>query len=215
MNTMLKEKKGFSLLELLVVIAIGAILLASALPAVGEYLRNNRLTSQTNTLVATLNFARGEAITRNQNVFISALDGAWSKGWEVWVDGRQDGEGTCTAGANPLNRTREDCESLRVFDFTAYTKTYPQMTTVPASLETISSANLDATLLKSSLMFRGNDGSLALGNGEASVNFYICDSESFGEKSKLRPGRQLNISRSGRVSLVTDAVPPTACPPSS
>lgn len=214
MNTMLKEKAGFSLLELLIVIAIGAILLTAALPAVGEYLRSNRLTSQTNTLVAALHFARGEAITRNQNVFLSALDGAWSKGWEVWIDGRQDGDGKCVPGANPPNRTREDCESLRVFDFSAYVKTYPQITTVPVSLETVSGALLEAALLKSSLMFRGSDGSLAVGNSTATVSFYICDSDSFGDKSKLRPGRQLTISRSGRVSLVNDTVSPTACPPS-
>lgn len=215
MNTMLKEKKGFSLLELLVVIAIGGILLAAALPAVGEYLRNNRLTSQTNTLVATINFARGEAITRNQNIFISAFDSnGWSKGWEVWVDGRQDGEAPCTSGANPVNRTYDACESLRVFDYTGYIKTYPKITTVPATLETVSAANLtDANYLKGTLMFRGNDGSLALGNGAASVDLYICDSDTFGDRSKLRPGRRLNIARTGRVSLVSDAVVPSVCPP--
>lgn len=212
MNT--KIEQGFSLLELLVVISIGGILLASALPAVGEYLRNNRITSQTNNLVATINFARGEAITRNQNVFISALDlsGAWGKGWEVWVDGRQDGDNPCT-NTNLVNRTREDCESLRVFDYTNYATTYPSISTAPATLETISGANLsDANYLKSTLMFRGGDGSLALGNGTGSINILICDSAVFGDKSKLRPGRQLNISRTGRISLVNDAVDPNSCP---
>jgi len=218
MNTVLKEKQGFSLLELLVVIAIGAILLSAALPAVGEYLRNNRLTSQTNTLVATINFARGEAITRNQNVFISALNmsdstNTWGKGWEVWVDGRLDGDGTCTSGANPVNRVYDTCESLRIFDYASDAKTYPKITTTPATLETVSAANLtDANYLKGTLMFRGSDGSLALGNGAASINLYICDSDAFGEASKRRPGRQLNISRTGRVSLVSDAVNPSACP---
>ncbi|MEY3219561.1 MAG: Tfp pilus assembly protein FimT [Pseudomonadota bacterium] len=212
MNT--QKKLGFSLVEVLVVIGIGAILLASAMPAMNEYLRNNRLTSQTNTLVATINFARGEAITRNQNVFVSALPSSdagntWGKGWEVWVDGRQDGEGTCVLGTNPVNRTHEDCETLRVFDFSSYAKIYPKITTNPATLDAISAANLsDANLLKSTLMFRGSDGGLALGNGGASVDILICDTDAFNDKK--RPGRQLNISRTGRVSLVTDAL--TACP---
>jgi prepilin-type N-terminal cleavage/methylation domain-containing protein len=219
MNTMLKEKKGFSLLELLVVIGIGGILLAAALPAVGEYLRNNRLTSQTNTLVATINFARGEAITRNQNVFISALNmsdstNTWGKGWEVWVDGRQDGDGACASGVNPVNRVYDECESLRIFDYASDAKTYPKITTAPATLETVSAASLtDANYLKGTLMFRGSDGSLALGNNRASIDLYICDSDAFGEASKRRPGRQLNITRTGRVSLVSDSIQPTACPP--
>lgn len=217
MNTNLN--KGFSLLELLVVIAIGGILLAAALPAVGEYLRNNRLTSQTNTLVAAINFARGEAITRNQNVFISALDmsdatNTWGKGWEVWVDGRQDGEAPCVSGTNTVNRVYDACESLRIFDYASYSKTYPKITSVPATLEAVSAASLtDANYLKGTLMFRGSDGSLALGNNRASVDLYICDSDAFGEKSKRRPGRQLNIARTGRVSLVSDSVDPSACPP--
>lgn len=219
MNTMLKEKQGFSLVELLVVIGIGAILLASALPAVGEYLRNNRLTSQTNTLVATINFARGEAITRNQNVFISALPSSdttntWGKGWKVWVDGRQDGDLTCVS-TNLVDRKYNDdeCESLRIFDYTSYAKTYPKIATYPATLETVSAANLsDATYLKNTLMFRGSDGSLALGNGAASVDLYICDSDAFGEASKRLSGRQLSITRTGRVNLVSDAVNSSACP---
>jgi prepilin-type N-terminal cleavage/methylation domain-containing protein len=216
---MLKEKHGFSLVELLVVIGIGGILLASALPAIGEYLRNNRLTSQTNTLVATINFARGEAITRNQNVFISARDmsnatNTWGKGWEVWVDGRQDGDGTCASSANLVNQTHEECETLRIFDYASYAKTYPQITTAPATLETISAASLaDANYLKGSLMFRGSDGSLAIGNGTTLVSLYICDSDAFGEKSKRRPGRRLDIARTGRASLVSDSVNPSACPP--
>jgi prepilin-type N-terminal cleavage/methylation domain-containing protein len=216
MNT--KIEKGFSLVELLVVIGIGAILLASALPSVGEYLRNNRITSQTNTLVAAINFARGEAITRNQNVFLSALDisdsNTWGKGWEVWVDGRQDGDAPCNSSSNVLNRAYDACESLRLFNFASYAKTYPKIITVPSSLETVSSANLgNSTYLKSSLMFRGNDGTLALGNNAAAVDFYICDSDVFGDKSKLRLGRHLRISRTGRVSLISDAVDPNACPP--
>jgi len=214
MNT--QKNIGFSLIEVLVVIAIGAILLSAALPAMSEYLRNNRLTSQTNTLVAAINFARGEAITRNRNVFVSALDisdaaNSWGKGWEVWVDGRQDGDAPCIVGSNPVNRTHEECETVRVFDFSADAKTYPKITTAPATLETVSAANLsDANYLKGTLMFRGIDGGLALGNGSASINIFVCDTDAFGIKK--RPGRQLNISRTGRVSLVSDAVDPCPSP---
>ncbi|WP_103918988.1 pilus assembly FimT family protein [Candidatus Venteria ishoeyi] len=54
---------GFSLLELMVVLAIVSILVTTGLPQLSDFVKNSRLTTQTNNFVATLNMARTEAIT--------------------------------------------------------------------------------------------------------------------------------------------------------
>ncbi|MBW8811742.1 MAG: prepilin-type N-terminal cleavage/methylation domain-containing protein [Lysobacter sp.] len=58
----LRRSAGFTLIELLVTIAIAAILLALALPTFTESIRANRVSTATNQMLATLNFARSEAV---------------------------------------------------------------------------------------------------------------------------------------------------------
>ncbi|MBN8480628.1 MAG: GspH/FimT family pseudopilin [Xanthomonadales bacterium] len=91
--------RGFTLIELLVTISIMAILAAIAFPSFSYSLRNNRVGTQTNELLAALNYARNEAVTRGRGVTICAADtstGAmptdcgsasdWKTGWMVFLD---------------------------------------------------------------------------------------------------------------------------------
>jgi type IV fimbrial biogenesis protein FimT len=61
------RSKGVTLVELLVVIAILAISLTIAVPSVQELLRNNRVASQNNELVALITLAKSQAIRRNED----------------------------------------------------------------------------------------------------------------------------------------------------
>jgi len=65
-----KRRGGFTLAELLVVIAIIAILSTTTLFAVGRMARDARLSTATNTLVATLDNARTLAIRENRSVLV-------------------------------------------------------------------------------------------------------------------------------------------------
>lgn len=81
-------------------VAIGGILLAVALPNYRFMVRNNCMTTAATGLVASLQFARSEAIKRRATVSVSAgqpgvaAGGAtneWGGGWYVWFDTNNDG----------------------------------------------------------------------------------------------------------------------------
>ena len=96
------KKNGFTLLELMVTLAVIAIVLTIGVPSFQSVIRNNRLTTQINSLLGAINLARSKAITldatfaatdRPRRVAICAtVDGTscsgandWSKGWIVFL----------------------------------------------------------------------------------------------------------------------------------
>ncbi|OUM04123.1 GspH/FimT family pseudopilin [Variovorax sp. JS1663] len=82
---------GFTLIELLVAIAIAVILLMIGVPSFVTFQRNSELTSATNTLVAAINAARGEAMKRSMSALIVPASGSdWGTGWTVFVDVDRD-----------------------------------------------------------------------------------------------------------------------------
>lgn len=100
------RNRGFTLLELMVVIVVASILLGVAVPALGDWIRNARLTSAANDLVASLHYARSESIKRRLPVVFcasaNAIDTALpdcsgsaeltGTGWIVFVDGNRNGD---------------------------------------------------------------------------------------------------------------------------
>ncbi|WP_269321146.1 GspH/FimT family pseudopilin [Guyparkeria halophila] len=97
----MNKSTGFSLIELMVVVALAAILLGIGIPSFTNTIKDNRLTSQANTLLTSLTLARSEAIKRRKSVTVcpttdqgdSCTDTtSWEIGWAVFVD--SDGDGT-------------------------------------------------------------------------------------------------------------------------
>ena len=65
-------QKAFTLIELMVTLSVLGVLLAIALPNLRDLIVSNRLSSQVNGFVGLLNYARSEAIVRNQPVLVCA-----------------------------------------------------------------------------------------------------------------------------------------------
>ena len=89
----MKKHSGFTLLELMITLTIIGLVTAFAIPSMSAYIKNDRLSSQINSLVGHLAYARSEAVLRSQQVGLCASDdttscGAtnWAKGWILYVD---------------------------------------------------------------------------------------------------------------------------------
>ena len=88
---MMKHRSaGFTLIELIVTIAIAAVLAALAAPSFIQYQRNSELTSLTNSLLAAVNAAKGEAMKTGRNAFVIPKGSGWNSGWIVYVDLNRD-----------------------------------------------------------------------------------------------------------------------------
>lgn len=91
---MTSMNRGFTMIELLITIFVGAILAAIAVPAFSGFLQEDRDIGQVNSLVASLNYARSEAIKRALPAGVSVCPStdaqtctgtAWSAGWIVVI----------------------------------------------------------------------------------------------------------------------------------
>lgn len=106
------NEKGFTLVELMVTLSVAAILLTQGVPAFRSTIQNSRISSNTNDLVADINVARSEAISRNVAVILCRSDdpnaagagcdgaGTWDTGWLVFAD--EDGSGDFSAANDTL-----------------------------------------------------------------------------------------------------------------
>lgn len=103
----MKKNSGFTLLELVITVALVSIVMAIAIPSMTTFTQNDRLTTNINTLIGHLAYARSEAVKRSQQVSIcvssdttSCTGVNWQDGWIVYIDA--DGSNTFSAGEEIL-----------------------------------------------------------------------------------------------------------------
>ncbi len=85
-----KNLLGFTVIELMITIVIAAVLLTVGVPSFNELIKQNNITTQTNTIIAALNYARNETITQNDDVTIQPIIASstdWTAGWQITADG--------------------------------------------------------------------------------------------------------------------------------
>jgi type IV fimbrial biogenesis protein FimT len=89
----MKKHSGFTLIELIVIVGLVGVLMAFGLPAMGNFVKNDRLSTQINALVGHLAYARSEAVLRNQQVglcpssdMVDCTGNSWAEGWILYVD---------------------------------------------------------------------------------------------------------------------------------
>lgn len=110
---------GFTLIELLIALVVAAILFSVGVPSFQSAVRNMRLSSQTNDLIADLQYARSEAQKRSGTVVVcTAIDasgctvGDWRFGRLVFFDANANGALDIGAGSSDETlRFRERSES--------------------------------------------------------------------------------------------------------
>jgi len=98
---MMFRSRGFSLIELATVIAIIGTLMALGIPSFQTWLRNVKIRNAAESLQNGLQFARMEALRRNERVSFwmvsGALDSACSRSGSggSWIVGRDDPAANC------------------------------------------------------------------------------------------------------------------------
>jgi type IV fimbrial biogenesis protein FimT len=183
-----KNRNGFTIIELMITVAIVAVFVAVGIPGFSGLIRDNRLVTDINSLVASLQLARSEAIRRSVQVSIrrtSATGNEWGKGWEVFTDvngnGARDDDGDTTY-CEPADT---DC-LLQVHS-------------------ALSGGNTLTTSTEYDQYLTYQPTGLVIGTGGNAGDFTLCKQES-GEANF----RQVTISATGRPSTSRGTV--TTCP---
>lgn len=182
MNIQMTKYSGFTLIELMVTIAVVGILALAAGPELSTFLARNKLTTQTNNLVGSLNIARSEAAKRATRVTVcigntaqNACNGAstsWENGWIAFVDDAAAGTvGVIDAGETILNVNN---------DVTGDT-------------------TIRSTIYTSKISYRGDGSASSDGSNNASGTFRVCNSSEGDSKAKA-----INVMGSGIVSQAKD-----------
>jgi len=180
----MKNQSGFTLIELMVTVALVGIVVAIGFPAMGDFLRNSRVTSSVNDFVAATTVARSEAMKRRAPVTVCtstnslaatpACDASgtasWENGWIVFAD--TDGDAVVDAGEQLLQRQ--------------------------APLGNDLSVRTDAAVAKYVSFSGAGRTRSATAPGTVPGNFVFCDSRGIAASAGASSARGLNVSRTGR-----------------
>ena len=165
------QNAGFTLIELMIVITIVAIFVVVGVPNFQNMIKDNRLSTQANSLVSSMHLARSEALKLRTPVSIcrttdgtscAGAGGAWDTGWLVFADTANLGVVDAgeriilTQGALSSSNTLRGVAAVN--NFVSYLPT-----------------------------------GLSLTNG----NFRLCD----GSVPDVATGRQIRVGTTGRVSV--------------
>ncbi len=110
-----RHETGVSLVEQVVGLALMGVIVGIGLPNISEYLQNRQVRSATESLVGGLQFARAEAIRRNEVVDLALNSGAWA------VTSQATGEVLGRRAAEETPRARilvdGDADAVHTFSF--------------------------------------------------------------------------------------------------
>lgn len=181
--------RGFSLVELMITVLVVAVLTAVAWPNFRDFMHRNTVTSQANQVLAALQYARNEAVSRRYPAAVCAsTDGAsctsgdtsYENGWMIWRDGTLSGTPSYSSTGTPKD------ELLRVVDAQSGVSIRPFNSS--GALGTIAFDQRGAVI--------GADGV---------INVVVCAKEksedALGTNSQRVPGKYVRVDTSGRLTV--------------
>ena len=192
----MKKHLGFTLIEVLLVVTIAGILASVAVPAIGEFIKNNKVKSHMYNLLNSMNQARTEAVKRKAITTMcrvadssvatpvcgSSAANTWTNGWIIFED--VDGDGVYEPGAAAPNGP-----DLMI-------------TRAPAANDPITI--IANSISNQNLQYKG-DGTL---HETGIARFAICDNRS----PKEDYGRQVNVAMVGRASIYSAPIDSCTAP---
>ncbi len=90
MNKVQRTQRGFSLINGMISLGVVGILFGSVVPTVTAIVLDNRATTETQEIAKAFKLARSAAVTQRDTVIVSAVDGDWTAGIEIWMDHNGD-----------------------------------------------------------------------------------------------------------------------------
>ena len=176
---------GFTLIELMITVSIVGIMLGIAIPGFSSTITSNRLATTANQFLGVLNFARSEAVSREERITvrrIGSTEANWDEGWIVFVnkgndinDETLDDTNATPCETNADGSLKEDC-LLKKF------------TTLPKGYTLRVGAT---TAFKNSISFRSDSLTTKTANSNGDDNFTLCSKDGSAE-------RTIAISPTGR-----------------
>src|SRR5690348_12771875 len=196
----LTRHRGFSLVELMITVLVVAILTAIAWPNFRDFMHRNAATSQANQVLAALQYARNEAVSRRYPTALcgstsgtacTPSDTKFEGGWMIWRDSTLSGTPSYSSAAKD--------ELLRVVD----------------AQNGVSIRSFGGT---SPGVIAFDQRGAVIGAGGGTTNVVVCaknsSSDALGANSQRVPGKYVRVDASGRITVqdlaatdTCDAVP--------
>jgi type IV fimbrial biogenesis protein FimT len=139
----MKKNSGFTLLELMITMTLVALVMAIGIPSMRDFIKNDRLVTQINTMVGHLAYARSEAVTRHQPVILCASSNQtscssndWADGWILFVD--SDNNSDFSAGEAMLRQHQALSGGVTFTSSVGSVVTYDERGFAPNSIGTFS-----------------------------------------------------------------------------